>query len=161
VTLSFFEQVLECDGASRREALTIATVPSRSLIQETEEAVAQIQATAIVTTACSTSPMYAVESGESLALSLAAGAATPLASPSPCPSPSAVPLVAAPPLSPSPRPLALAVATEQRLPSALEAAIKAEPKVEVERLPSPSNAAEDSPQARSVLGTALTVLWLT
>ncbi|XP_072754881.1 uncharacterized protein Crp [Anoplolepis gracilipes] len=40
-------------------------------------------------------------------------------------------------------------AEPQRLPSALEAAIKAEPKVEVERLPSPSNSLDDGiPQAR-------------
>ncbi|XP_078036088.1 transcription factor cropped [Augochlora pura] len=44
-------------------------------------------------------------------------------------------------------------ATEpQRLPSVLEAAIKAEPKVEVERLPSPSNSLDDgTPQARLYL----------
>nr|CAD7574643.1 unnamed protein product [Timema californicum] len=46
---------------------------------------------------------------------------------SPCPSP--VPIPACPPTPPP---------QEQRLPSALEAAIKAEPKVEVERLPSPA-----------------------
>lgn len=52
---------------------------------------------------------------------------------SPCPSPP-------PPVSPQP---------EQRLPSVLEAAIKAEPKVEVERLPSPTSASDDvTPQAR-------------
>ncbi|XP_076750721.1 transcription factor cropped isoform X2 [Xylocopa sonorina] len=40
----------------------------------------------------------------------------------------------------------------QRLPSVLEAAMKAEPKVEVERLPSPSNSLDDgSPQARLYL----------
>ena len=40
-------------------------------------------------------------------------------------------------------------AEPQRLPSVLEAAIKAEPKVEVERLPSPSNSLDDGmPQAR-------------
>jgi transcription factor AP-4 len=40
---------------------------------------------------------------------------------------------------------------EQRLPSVLEAAIKAEPKVEVERLPSPTSASDDvTPQARFV-----------
>ncbi|XP_011138453.1 helix-loop-helix protein 11 isoform X2 [Harpegnathos saltator] len=40
-------------------------------------------------------------------------------------------------------------AEPQRLPSVLEAAMKAEPKVEVERLPSPSNSLEDgTPQAR-------------
>ncbi|XP_066600398.1 uncharacterized protein crp [Prorops nasuta] len=44
-------------------------------------------------------------------------------------------------------------ATEpQRLPSVLEAAMKAEPKVEVERLPSPSNSLDDgTPQARLYL----------
>jgi transcription factor AP-4 len=52
---------------------------------------------------------------------------------SPCSSPP-------PPVSPQP---------EQRLPSVLEAAIKAEPKVEVERLPSPTSASDDvTPQAR-------------
>ncbi|XP_028049594.1 helix-loop-helix protein 11 isoform X2 [Monomorium pharaonis] len=41
------------------------------------------------------------------------------------------------------------VTEPQRLPSVLEAAMKAEPKVEVERLPSPSNSLEDgTPQAR-------------
>jgi len=41
---------------------------------------------------------------------------------------------------------------EQRLPSVLEAAIKAEPKVEVERLPSPTSASDDvTPQARYVI----------
>lgn len=40
-------------------------------------------------------------------------------------------------------------AEPQRLPSVLEAAMKAEPKVEVERLPSPSNSLDDgTPQAR-------------
>ncbi|XP_043492878.1 probable serine/threonine-protein kinase dyrk2 isoform X2 [Polistes fuscatus] len=43
-------------------------------------------------------------------------------------------------------------AEPQRLPSVLEAAMKAEPKVEVERLPSPSNSLDDgSPQARLYL----------
>ncbi|XP_076663838.1 transcription factor cropped [Andrena cerasifolii] len=43
-------------------------------------------------------------------------------------------------------------AEPQRLPSVLEAAMKAEPKVEVERLPSPSNTLDDgSPQARLYL----------
>ncbi|KAK2589211.1 hypothetical protein KPH14_002018 [Odynerus spinipes] len=43
-------------------------------------------------------------------------------------------------------------AEPQRLPSVLEAAIKAEPKVEVERLPSPSNSLDDgTPQARLYL----------
>lgn len=45
--------------------------------------------------------------------------------------------------SPSPEP-----APEQRLPSVLEAAIKAEPKVEVERLPSPNTPHEEVPPAR-------------
>ncbi|XP_029036002.1 helix-loop-helix protein 11 [Osmia bicornis bicornis] len=46
-------------------------------------------------------------------------------------------------------------AEPQRLPSVLEAAMKAEPKVEVERLPSPSNTLEDgSPQARLYLGNS-------
>ncbi|XP_003425862.1 uncharacterized protein LOC100679356 [Nasonia vitripennis] len=41
---------------------------------------------------------------------------------------------------------------QQRLPSVLEAAIKAEPKVEVERLPSPSNSLDDgTPQTRLYL----------
>lgn len=44
--------------------------------------------------------------------------------------------------SPSPEP------AERRLPSVLEAAIKAEPKVEVERLPSPGTAAPEEPPAR-------------
>ncbi|KAJ3658684.1 hypothetical protein Zmor_010409 [Zophobas morio] len=44
--------------------------------------------------------------------------------------------------SPSPEP------PEQRLPSVLEAAIKAEPKVEVERLPSPNPGHEDSTPSR-------------
>ncbi|KAJ8896203.1 hypothetical protein PR048_001546 [Dryococelus australis] len=61
----------------------------------------------------------------------------PLAASSPSPTPSP------PPRSPSPEP--------QRLPPALEAAIKAEPKVEVERLPSPSPSPDNvSPQGRSV-----------
>ncbi|KAI4462898.1 basic helix-loop-helix zip transcription factor [Holotrichia oblita] len=47
------------------------------------------------------------------------------------------------PLSPSPTPT-----PEQRLPSVLEAAIKAEPKVEVERLPSPNNSHEENTPAR-------------
>jgi transcription factor AP-4 len=39
----------------------------------------------------------------------------------------------------------------ERLPSVLEAAIKAEPKVEVERLPSPTSASDDvTPQARYI-----------
>ncbi|XP_014610187.1 PREDICTED: uncharacterized protein YMR317W isoform X2 [Polistes canadensis] len=43
-------------------------------------------------------------------------------------------------------------AEPQRLPSVLEAAMKAEPKVEVERLPSPSNSLDDgTPQARLYL----------
>ncbi|XP_058808710.1 uncharacterized protein LOC131674211 [Phymastichus coffea] len=43
--------------------------------------------------------------------------------------------------------------SQQRLPSVLEAAMKAEPKVEVERLPSPSNSLDDgsAPQARLYL----------
>ncbi|KAK0181797.1 hypothetical protein PV327_004046 [Microctonus hyperodae] len=44
------------------------------------------------------------------------------------------------------------VAESQRLPSVLEAAMKAEPKVEVERLPSPASSLEDgTPQARLYL----------
>lgn len=45
--------------------------------------------------------------------------------------------------SPSPEP-----SVEQRLPSVLEAAIKAEPKVEVERLPSPTAAHEETTPSR-------------
>lgn len=53
-----------------------------------------------------------------------------------------------PPVSRSPSPVRVAspiikVEPVQRLPSALEAAIKAEPKVEVERLPSPANPHDD------------------
>ena len=60
---------------------------------------------------------------------------TKVAPDSPCPSP--------PPTSISPS------SPEQRLPSVLEAAIKAEPKVEVERLPSPPSGPDDvTPQAR-------------
>lgn len=47
-----------------------------------------------------------------------------------------------PPTSRSPSPIPT---PEQRLPSVLEAAIKAEPKVEVERLPSPNNSHEEAP----------------
>ncbi|XP_011501178.1 PREDICTED: helix-loop-helix protein 11 [Ceratosolen solmsi marchali] len=44
------------------------------------------------------------------------------------------------------------ISQQQRLPSVLEAAMKAEPKVEVERLPSPSNSLDDgTPQARLYL----------
>ncbi|GLH00911.1 Uncharacterized protein GBIM_07168 [Gryllus bimaculatus] len=53
--------------------------------------------------------------------------------------------------TPPPAPPALSPppGVEQRLPSILEAAIKAEPKVEVERLPSPSTASDDvTPQSR-------------
>lgn len=58
-------------------------------------------------------------------------------------------VVCSPPLSrsPSPTPVVIAV-PEQRLTSVLEAAIKAEPKVEVERLPSPSTPHDDNNQAR-------------
>ncbi|KAJ8672745.1 hypothetical protein QAD02_004005 [Eretmocerus hayati] len=46
----------------------------------------------------------------------------------------------------------VSVATEEFSPAVLEAAIKAEPKVEVERLPSPSNSLDDGvPQARLYL----------
>ncbi|XP_076252463.1 transcription factor cropped isoform X1 [Rhynchophorus ferrugineus] len=50
-------------------------------------------------------------------------------------------VVCSPPTSrcSSPEPALTTVTMEQRLPSVLEAAIKAEPKVEVERLPSPNN----------------------
>lgn len=44
------------------------------------------------------------------------------------------------PESPSPPPTRLVL----RLPSVIEAAIKAEPKVEVERLPTPSSSGDDS-----------------
>ena len=68
----------------------------------------------------------------------------PVVSESPCPSPPA-PMSPPPPPPPPPPP-------EQRLPSVLEAAIKAEPKVEVERLPSPTSASDDvTPQARYVI----------
>ncbi|KAJ1519456.1 hypothetical protein ONE63_004745 [Megalurothrips usitatus] len=43
---------------------------------------------------------------------------------------------------------------QPRLPSVLEAAIKAEPKVEVERLPSPSSVTEDASQARLYINTS-------
>lgn len=56
---------------------------------------------------------------------------------SPCPSPVQTTMLG--PVSP---------AVESRIPSVLEAAIKAEPKVEVERLPSPSSATDDASQAR-------------
>ncbi|KAJ9578483.1 hypothetical protein L9F63_005303, partial [Diploptera punctata] len=60
---------------------------------------------------------------------------------SPCPSPPPIPMS-----PPSP---------EQRLPSVLEAAIKAEPKVEVERIPSPSSPTDDvSPQARLYMASS-------
>lgn len=52
-------------------------------------------------------------------------------------------VVCSPPTSRSPSPIPQ---TEQRLSSVLEAAIKAEPKVEVERLPSPSPHEEPSPR---------------
>ncbi|KAJ8984575.1 hypothetical protein NQ317_006037 [Molorchus minor] len=51
-------------------------------------------------------------------------------------------VVCSPPNSRSPSPVP--VIPEQRLPSVLEAAIKAEPKVEVERLPSPNTSQEES-----------------
>ncbi|KAJ8927165.1 hypothetical protein NQ314_020439 [Rhamnusium bicolor] len=52
-------------------------------------------------------------------------------------------VVCSPPNSRSPSPITV-LPSEQRLPSVLEAAIKAEPKVEVERLPSPNTSHEDS-----------------
>lgn len=55
-------------------------------------------------------------------------------------------VVCSPPASRSPSPQP--VQQEQRLPSVLEAAIKAEPKVEVERLPSPNTPHEDTAPAR-------------
>ncbi|XP_063222706.1 transcription factor AP-4 isoform X2 [Bacillus rossius redtenbacheri] len=65
-------------------------------------------------------------------------------SPGPDPSPASLP---PPPRSPSPPPQ-----QPQRLPPALEAAIKAEPKVEVERLPSPAPSPDNvSPQGRLYL----------
>lgn len=54
-------------------------------------------------------------------------------------------IVCSPPVSRSPSP---EPAAEQRLPSVLEAAIKAEPKVEVERLPSPNAPHEEGTPAR-------------
>ncbi|XP_049763179.1 transcription factor AP-4 isoform X2 [Schistocerca cancellata] len=61
--------------------------------------------------------------------------------PSPPPPPPPAPQVREPTPPPTPQP--------QRLPSVLEAAIKAEPKVEVERLPSPPAASDDvTPQSR-------------
>lgn len=55
-------------------------------------------------------------------------------------------VVCSPPASRSPSPQP--VQQEQRLPSVLEAAIKAEPKVEVERLPSPNTPHEETAPAR-------------
>lgn len=81
--------------------------------------------------------MYQVEEQEDLNMQLVASESLPVGhtqtvvcSPTPSRSP-----------SPSPAP-------EQRLPSVLEAAIKAEPKVEVERLPSPNTSHEESTPAR-------------
>lgn len=54
-------------------------------------------------------------------------------------------VVCSPPASRSPSP---DPSSEQRLPSVLEAAIKAEPKVEVERLPSPNTPHEDGAPTR-------------
>lgn len=57
-------------------------------------------------------------------------------------------VVCSPPASRSPSP---EPAPEQRLPSVLEAAIKAEPKVEVERLPTPNSSPEETTPARLYL----------
>ncbi|GFG38358.1 hypothetical protein Cfor_05703, partial [Coptotermes formosanus] len=137
-----------------------ATQPvSVALLQETAAAVAQLQVWAAsacegrtriipatvktVLSAASLPPVAqntTVVSTSPLPLSPTPPPASPVpvVSESPCPSPPA-------PMSPPPPP-------EQRLPSVLEAAIKAEPKVEVERLPSPTSASDDvTPQARLYL----------
>ncbi|PNF42499.1 hypothetical protein B7P43_G08751 [Cryptotermes secundus] len=110
-----------------------------SLLQETAAAVAQLQVVSAAslppvaqnTTIVSTSPLR-------LSPTPPPASPTPVVPESPCPSPPA-------PVSPQP---------EQRLPSVLEAAIKAEPKVEVERLPSPTSASDDvTPQARLYLAS--------
>nr|ALT07182.1 transcription factor AP-4 [Dastarcus helophoroides] len=52
-------------------------------------------------------------------------------------------------------------APEQRLPSVLEAAIKAEPKVEVERLPTPSATQEETPTANSSSNNSNSRIYMT
>jgi len=121
-----------------------ATQPvSVALLQETAAAVAQLQVVSAAslppvaqnTTVVSTSPLP-------LSPTPPPASPVPVVSESPCPSP---PAPMSPPPPPPPPP-------EQRLPSVLEAAIKAEPKVEVERLPSPTSASDDvTPQARLYL----------
>lgn len=60
------------------------------------------------------------------------------------------------PLPPPPREATPSPPPQQRLPSVLEAAIKAEPKVEVERLPSPPATSDDvTPQSRLDAGYGL------
>ncbi|RZB40465.1 hypothetical protein BDFB_002401 [Asbolus verrucosus] len=81
--------------------------------------------------------IYQVEGTEELALQLVSAESLP-------PVGHTQTVVCSPPnsRSPSPEP------QEQRLPSVLEAAIKAEPKVEVERLPSPNPGHEDAAPSR-------------
>ncbi|EFA02027.2 transcription factor AP-4 [Tribolium castaneum] len=76
--------------------------------------------------------IYQVEGTEELALQLVSAECLP-------PVGHTQTVVCSPPVSRSPSP-----EPEQRLPSVLEAAIKAEPKVEVERLPSPNPGHEDA-----------------
>ncbi|KDR24214.1 Transcription factor AP-4, partial [Zootermopsis nevadensis] len=132
---------------------------SVALMKETAAAVAQLQVRvslppqyALVTMCCPVQVVSAaslppvaqnttIVSTSPLRLSLTPPPASPapMEPESPCSPPP-------PPISPSP--------PEQRLPSVLEAAIKAEPKVEVERLPSPTSASDDvTPQARLYLAS--------
>lgn len=114
---------------------------SVALLQETAAAVAQLQ----VVSAASLPPV---------AQNTTIVSSSPLRmSPTPPPSASPAPVATESPCSPLPPPMS-PPPPEQRLPSVLEAAIKAEPKVEVERLPSPTSASDDvTPQARLYLAS--------
>lgn len=120
-----------------------------SLMQETAAAVAHLQvvsgsavpAIGQTTVVTSSSPVHYMRSPSPMILP------HPVESPPP---PTCIVRDAGSPTPPPPPPaLSPPPGVEQRLPSILEAAIKAEPKVEVERLPSPSTASDDvTPQSR-------------
>ncbi|KAK3929454.1 Transcription factor AP-4 [Frankliniella fusca] len=127
--------ISERDGPPPRRESQCSTHSSRGLFKDEVDGVPTIQPSAIV---ASPSLMFTSEpEGPPL---------PPLPMPvstSPCPSPVQTTLLG--PASP---------ALEPRVPSVLEAAIKAEPKVEVERLPSPSSVTDENSQARLYINTS-------
>ncbi|XP_067009719.1 transcription factor AP-4 isoform X2 [Anabrus simplex] len=137
------QEVIEHTPTRRSEPQPTSGIVPMSLVQETAAAVAHLQVVSGAaippvgqTTVVTSSPVHIRSRSPSPSILLGLpGPDSPVreaATPTPPP----------PPISPSP-------IAEQRLPSILEAAIKAEPKVEVERLPSPSSASDDvTPQSR-------------